>query len=851
MTNRSRSPATVRARHVGGSISSRRQTRQALAAVCFACVAASVILVYASTPACGQAVSDAAVAATPAAIPGARIAESIEACRQRLSDIDLLLAQDPRIDAVNAGLPGAQLALANFSTQSWAAITAQSPAVFLADVEDRWEAWRDRLEGWQRSIADAVAELDAMVNELGSLQRRWADTRSSAAAQHLPAELTDRIDRTLAAINDTMGKAVGRREERLTLQAKVIETQSWVDTEIRAIAAQRAEQRRQLFTVQSPPLWRAFGEPGAPPLPVQAAQAWRQSVRSITQFVRDSAAYLALFSLLVLGIVAALLRLRARIPVPREERTTAPMLIFSRPLSAAVFVALLLIQLVGARPSVEVRRLVALLAAIPILRLISGTRLGRRRLVMLALTAAYVLSQLVDMTAGLSLLERLVLVGEALLGIVVSEQIIATHRQARALPRVSGLRQSRLPLFAVAIGLPLLLISLAANICGNVAIARLLTHGTIFSTYLAVVFAAAAVVLDEILMALERAGVADSVRIVQNHGALLRQQFGWAARVAMTVWWVSLTLEFFQLRGAVLTALTTLLTMRWEIGSVALTMGGLLRFGVTLWLAILASRAAGFVLAEEVLPRLSLRPGVPDAIAIGVRYMVGAGGFVLAVAAAGVDFGQLALLAGALSVGLGFGLQNVVNNFVSGLILLFERPVKVGDVVEVGPTIGDVRRIGIRSSTIHTSDGADVIVPNGDLISQRLVNWTYTDRRRRIDLPVGVSATADPTAVTNLLSRVAAAHPAVLHVPAPTALMTKFTESTLDFSLRFWTERFEVSSRVRSEVGVSVRAALQKAGFWGPSAAPVDVVQDAVALASDQRGAVGPANAVAASSGRS
>ena len=90
----------------------------------------------------------------------------------------------------------------------------------------------------------------------------------------------------------------------------------------------------------------------------------------------------------------------------------------------------------------------------------------------------------------------------------------------------------------------------------------------------------------------------------------------------------------------------------------------------------------------------------------------------------------------------------------------------MGDVVEVGPTLGNVRRIGIRSSTIHTSDGADVIVPNGDLISQRLVNWTYTDQRRRIDLPVSITAAADPPALTDLLVRVAAAHPAVLAAPA-------------------------------------------------------------------------------------
>lgn len=747
---------------------------------------------------------------TPAAIPGARIAEGIEACRERLSDIEVLLGRDPRAAAVQAGLPGAQQVLAKLSRESWSAINSQTPSAFLLDVEDQWDSWKDRLQGWQRTLADLVAELDTALTELGNLRHRWEETRDSAAAQQLPAQLTDRIESTLAAIQETVGKAGARREELLALQGKVSETETWVDAEISAIEMQRADQRKELLEQQSPPLWKAFTEPSAPSVGAQATQVWQQSARSIAQFVRESWAQLGVYGILLIVILATLLWLRARVPLGRDDATAASMRIFSRPLSAAFLVALLLIQFVPARPSVEVRRLVALLAAVPILRLLPGTLFGRKRLVMLALTAAYILSQIVDMTAGLTLLERLMLLAEALLGIVVLYQIITTPRQSRA------------PAIAAGIGLPLLVIALGANIWGSVAMARVLTHGTIFSAYLAAIFAAAALVLDGILVAVERAGVADSVRIVQNNGAWLRQQLGWAVRIALTVWWVSLTLELFQLRGPVLTAATTFLTTRWAIGSVALTVGGLLRFGVTLWVAVLLSRSTSFVLAEEVLPRVTLRPGVADAIATGVRYVVVASGFLLAVVAAGVDFGQVALLAGALTVGLGFGLQNVVNNFVSGLILLFERPIKLGDVVEIGPTIGNVRRIGIRSSTIHTSDGADVIVPNGDLISQRLVNWTYTDRRRRIDLPVSVTAAADPSAVTDLLVRVAAAHPAVLDGPAPAALLTAFGESKLDFSLRFWTERFEVSSRVRSEVAVAVRAALQEAGFLGPSPLPAE-----------------------------
>src|SRR5262249_28397094 len=152
---------------------------------------------------------------------------------------------------------------------------------------------------------------------------------------------------------------------------------------------------------------------------VQAKDAMRRSVRSVAQFARDSTAQLAVFGMLLVVVLAALLWLRPRSLPGSHADAAAALRIFSRPVSAAFLVALLLMQVVGARPTVEVRRLIALLAAFPILRLLPGALFGRLRMVMVALTAAYVLSGVVELPAGLTLLERLVLLGEALLGIIV------------------------------------------------------------------------------------------------------------------------------------------------------------------------------------------------------------------------------------------------------------------------------------------------------------------------------------------------------------------------------------------------------------------------------------------------
>ena len=187
------------------------------------------------------------------------------------------------------------------------------------------------------------------------------------------------------------------------------------------------------------------------------------------------------------------------------------------------------------------------------------------------------------------------------------------------------------------------------------------------------------------------------------------------------------------------------------------------------------------------------------------------GGFFAAIAAAGMDLGRFTILAGALGVGIGFGLQNVVNNFVSGLILLFERPIKTGDTIEVGDLIGDVRTIGIRSSTVRTWQGAEVIVPNADLISGQVINWTLSDRNRRIDVDVGVKYGTDPEQVLELLLGVARADDRILDLPEPSALFLGFGDSSLNFRLRGWTARYEEWIRIHSDLNVAVNRALADA----------------------------------------
>ena len=213
-------------------------------------------------------------------------------------------------------------------------------------------------------------------------------------------------------------------------------------------------------------------------------------------------------------------------------------------------------------------------------------------------------------------------------------------------------------------------------------------------------------------------------------------------------------------------------------------------------------------------PQASTLPrGVPFALSTLLHYLILVFGFFVALGVLGVDLTKATILAGALGVGVGFGLQNVVNNFVSGLILLFERPVQVGDTVVIDDVTGEVQHIGIRSCVVRTWDGAEVILPNALFISDPVTNWTLSNRLRRITLAVGVAYGSDPAVVTELLRTVAAAYPGVLAFPEPLALFTGFGDSALNFQLRVWTDRSDSWVAVQSDLYLAIYKTLVEAGI--------------------------------------
>ncbi|GAB4205837.1 MAG: hypothetical protein OHK0013_22020 [Sandaracinaceae bacterium] len=781
--------------------------------------------------------SEAVGAASPASAPEPDVEPTTEAERARealraanlgeLASRTRLALQRGRPLARSSGevirieraLPAAEDTLRRLAHPARLARIPQLTQRELTDLRQEWRRWGHTLQDWQETLNARAAEVEQARGELVTLRRSWSELRALSVAAGSPEGRHQRIvtahdeaRAAAAALDDARDRLAGLGDRVSDLQIVVEE----VSGQLRDAAA---AYRERLWQRDAPPIIRGLtsersGDAGAS-VAAQTRETFLARASTPAELLEELWPGAAGLTLLFGALLATLFSLsRVRAPATAEADRDAPQgrlaaEVVRRPVAGAALLALLAGSVVLEHAPVIVYDVLFFATLVPLARAVPPLCPPPVRPLLAGTVALLAIDRVAAMLPEGSVVLRLALLGEGVASVI---GIALWARRAAAEPS----RVTRWATVAAVLAALTLSAAVVANVLGWVFLASVLTWGTSFSVYNALALTGSVIVLGAIIDLAVRTPILRKLHTVREHTTLVHARALRSLSALAGLAWVAATLEGFGIWGPVSSWLEETLRARHAIGTLEVSLGALLGAAAILVATSFVVRLVRFVLELDVLPRLGLEPGVDGAISGLTRYVLVGTGILLSLAVLGIDASQIALVAGALGVGIGFGLQGIVANFIAGIVLMLERPVRLGDFVEVGSLIGSVDRIGLRSSTVRALDGAEVIVPNESLISREVINWTLSDRKRRVEVRVGVAYGSDPRRVLEILRGVLEAHADVIQLDRARVLFEGFGESSLDFSVKFWAASFEDSIRLKSEVGVAVHDALEAAGIEIP-----------------------------------
>ena len=759
------------------------------------------------------------VSPAPATIPLADVATRAAEVSNLLPTFTAQLATSVEIQTILVQLPELSERI-GVDLAGLPEILRASPSLgAIAAQQQTWQARQRRTTEWLSLLTRRMIQLQEKLSQLAGLQETWRQTRVGAQAASAPVATVQQIDAVLADLAQTESPFQAQRIAVLGLQGRVAHEVARCGIALDLLAQAERTAMGGILARGAPPLWSAELWAQAPAdlsgrIRSVAAGRWTE----IVQYGHDPSAGLP-SHVAFLAVAAALLfaaRHRIRRGAGTGEGESFATTVFDRPFAAALILALVGVSTVFSPAPPTVRQLAEVLMLVPAIRLIQPVVDSRLVPGFYFLGALFALDTIRQALAGIPLLEQGLLALEMVAGLAALSWALRFGSLRSDILRGGEPERQRVLRAGGTLVLLLLSVALVAGILGYLRLARLLASGVVGSAALALLLYAYVQVGTGVVALGLRLWPLRRLQMVQHHRTMLERRVQRGLIWLATGVWLIRSLDYVGLLGPVLALGQSALTARLERGAFSLSLADVLAFILALWVAYLLSAFLRFVLQEDVCPRMHVTRGISYAVSSLLHYVILALGFLAGLGLLGLDLTRLTILASAFGVGIGFGLQSVVNNFVSGLILLFERPIHVGDIIQMGDLAGEVRRIGIRASLVRTAQGAELIVPNAQLISDRVTNWTLSDRHRRIDLPVGVGYGAPPQKVIELLEAVARAHPHVLREPPPRAFFTSFGDSAINYELRAWTADFGQWFQIHSELAAAMYTALQEAGMQIP-----------------------------------
>ncbi len=684
----------------------------------------------------------------------------------------------------------------------------------------KWNGFNEHLTQWESQLNEYEERNIKLLERIHISEQIWKLTYEKIRDQNIPKEVARRVKETYDEISGLNKQIVSKNNDYLILESRINKQKVDIAAAVEQLEKLKESEIYGLFYLRHEPLWKSdFSD-----LSKQSDQAERgtefdQNITESIKYAKYNSSrifrylfYVALFVFLIRWIRGIF----KKYPYddPDKNLIKARDTMVKQSMQVIIFTSLLgLTYFLENRPTLlnDILHLLILLASIPLVRPFMRDSFKN---ILYFVILIFIMDTVKTYIWFSSLQYRLYLMSEAVLVILLLYWY--GFRNMRALNFkehfFGALLLGLAPLFQL-----IALISIVSNVLGYTNLTDLTLKISTKTGVYAVISYALFLVLGGISIGIihnhyESREMGDSPRkkVIERKSININ-------RFIVVVFWFMIFLSIIDMLTPLNLYLIDIMTEPYVFGSITITVGDILTFLLILTISFMVTSMVSFFIDSGQFKSryIKLPKGIPAAISLVIRYFIIATGIILALSSLGVDLSKFNLMAGALGLGIGFGLQNVISNFVSGLILVFERPILVGDTVEVNNLMGTVKRIGVRSSNISTFDGAEVVVPNSNLISNDLINWTLSSNLKRNEILIGVAYGTDLNLVLKILRDTVDSHEDVLKDPKPQALFSDFGDSSLNFRLRFWVP-FELGLTSKSDVSVALYNAFAEHGIEIP-----------------------------------
>jgi len=685
----------------------------------------------------------------------------------------------------------------------------------LQSIQQQWVFQRDELNANQKTVKARVDELETVSAQLQDLDSRWDAIKNQINDGKLPAETRKPVTRAKNNIADVKRQLSNTLREAANLAYAWQELANTADDVISDIKKSKVSQRSALLTNLQPPLWTMTRDDLHFE---QFSVDWvNKQVDLLQSYIERKRAAIITLVIVSVSVLWIMLRMRKR-PETYMQLREGQHLRFAlteRPYSTtAAFASALGILMLAGQPRL-LRVFFAALMFMPVVRLGIPLIRPQQRPLVWHISVLYLINTLATLTTAISGVERLTFIALA------AAALVSTVVAIRSLPgkqteNAGAWRLLRATLWSSG---PIAAAAFIAGVVGAVALSELLITALVTSAYLGLsLLVIIGIISDFLTTMLHLPAVQSRINMTRNHAELISARLRRLVIFIGALSWISAVASQFLIADVLWHSLRQIFNTQASIGTISVSLGDVLAMGLTIWFSLQLSRFVRFVFEEDVVPRTRMQRGMPTTISTLLHYSIVLIGFMVAISAAGIDLSKIAILAGALGVGIGIGLQDVVSNFTAGLILMFENQVKPGDIVQCDAASGRVINVGLRCSIVRTGEGSEVIVPNSKLTSTPVINWTRSDQSRRLAITIGVRYGTDPTLVVATLTAIAKADSDVMNYPEAGASFQRFGAHALEFEVRAWVASGESLGDVNSRICTQIALQFAELGIEMPFA---------------------------------